>query len=74
MCACMFAKYVHLIGISSMYELKSCIAYSITYSWDSKAVNRGDLMVERATETNSAVFGSNVLAFDMMGCVEENML
>ena len=57
-----------------MYELKSCIAYSITYSWDSKAVNRGDLMVERATETNSAVFGSNVLAFDMMGCVEENML
>lgn len=70
----MFAKYVHLIGISSMYELKSCIAYSITYSWDSKAVNRGDLMVERATETNSAVFGSNVLAFDMMGCVEENML
>ena len=74
----MFAKYVHLIGISSMYELKSCIAYSITYSWDSKAVNRGDLMVERATETNSAVFGTNaaIAAFDMMGyvSVEENML
>ena len=33
-------------------------------------------MVERATETNSAVFGTNaaIAAFDMMGCVEENML
>ena len=32
-------------------------------------------MVERATETNSAVFGTNAIAaFDMMGCVEENML
>ena len=40
-------------------------------------MNRGDLMVERATETNSAVFGTNAIAaFDMMGyvSVEENML
>ena len=40
-------------------------------------MNRGDLMVERATETNSAVFGTNTAsAFDMMGyvSVEENML
>ena len=41
-------------------------------------MNRGDLMVERATETNSAVFGTNaaIAAFDMMGyvSVEENML